>query len=1564
MPRPKTGIPDGARGKPNAIPIPLRRKLVALLCAVTCVAGFAPAAAALPRDVQASAQQEADRTEGRVDAITFGDTVSEEAHRFSGGSTEVVAGAADQKARVAEPLTPVGPHLGDLTFTAAVDANRQNYLSLKFWGEDVSGYRTVLYVNGEQASFRNGGDYEPINQGTGKGLEGRFFYSTAMLPLASTQGHEKVEIIVRTFPSSLTASATEKSRRYYQAVTHTSPKLTLPAEDDTDYKVTTKAAPALSAEDEQQKVDSYRTKQIDSFNALSAKADADKTSVMSIERYKDDLRFYAETLSTDWSPARTDAERTAALERIFRTIDNHTKTYYSDVKRLGSGGHQSDWGGYYGALGEALYIVEGLIEDDDVYGKAKFKEFLAQPFSTGTTAGKNSLADADWDGGALTRGEAWERVLKANFDFARTRLSYIYNQVMYTYEGAWKAGEGLRVIGSHFYEGKERSHAIAGEALGSRPFLGEEVLVGPDGKDLDLYHSLFQHDGNAQYTDDYLQIVMKGLAKSKLDARGDVVRRKPYGEHYTGVTAAGLTRENGYVGGYGESTNYLTSWFFRTLDHKGDEALNDEILKLALVNVHARGETRYQGTDADGNRAMFMEQVVDDRTNAYPSRVSYAVDTGTGRGLAYASLEQYMVEHEKEYGGKEWAPYWAYAREAVGYIQQQLVDNQFFPFFDTMLTNNHFDLLLPKSYAYVTGDRATFKRFGRTAAGVVLPHTDLDRYTDEDLDRLGIDRAKQDTQFAWVDIDNLLVSVRDGDTHLLANLSERNKAYLGNGRIHAQYDGEYEQLAQVQTQGVFASQDYLVRAASSEDPMVFDRYTTPDRPLAMAGELLPVTYQPGVGTISRDNFLYDNPYSGYPDLLTSRYGTYLMAVNTTRAEYGNKRTHEVELPAGYSRSTVLDLVSGKRLPVRHGTVALASFRAVVLDLGSETVGAEVPSAVNAAVTTAGSKQVGLTWSPAAGASSYNVTRADSEKGSYKTVAKGLTGTSHIDPVNSKNAKATYFYRVTPVNKQGAGRASNPAKATVTPAASPALRGTAWRDDAIGTARVGTSSVHGETITVEGASGKGFGAGDDSVLPDQFQPDSYAQVSRLVKGGASVSARLAATGGGDLRGVTLRDTTDALGRYVYLGADAQGNLELRYRSLDTRADIGTGSPGNNAAGGITRSPFTQTLSGYTAAAFPYVKLVRPAKSDAVLALVSTDGKQWKQVGKASVPMVDVVHAGVSVDKAGTFSEVSVGALGNDEVVATGSFADRHAVVSWTKPKAAVAFDVYRTTDPEQATTDPQDGGDGWQKILDNAYALSLKDEVYGGKAYYKVVARTSEGTESVTETATTVSADSLKAVLEQAGSVEGDDYTTSSFTAFTTEIEAVARAGAEPGADESALIKRVYDAYGLLREVYHDSFEKTDPDVWQTTGSGPYTLTLDPDTGRTGDRSLHFASTDTTGNGAYNQSFNSRGKGASPITVRPGTTYKVSFWYQLTDYVPGSGVGAYYFVSSRGGATQVGTEQRTWLPKGDTSGGTWKLFERTYRTEAAASVDNVAVDFGLRGSSGQFRVDDLRVEPVD
>ncbi len=544
-----------------------------------------------------------------------------------------------------------------------------------------------------------------------------------------------------------------------------------------------------------------------------------------------------------------------------------------------------------------------------------FRAFLDEPFTTGTQEGETSLKDVDFDGSPLTRRAAWGRCLKANFDFARSRLSYIYNQMFFTYEGAWEAHEGLRVIGSTFYEGKKRSHAILGEALGTVPFLGEEVLVGPDGEDLDLYHSLFYHDQTARFTDDYVQIVGKGLAKSKLDADGEIVRRLPYGKHYTGITAAGLTRENTYVGNYGEeASQYLGEYFFKTWGHEGDEELNDEILKLTLRNLHARAHTRYPAADDSGiNRLMRTEGVIDERNVYSPGIPGYCIRINRGQSLFLAAVEAHMAAHADRYAGSGWDMYWEYARQAVGISQQQLADRQYFNQFNAVTQWLKVDLRLAETWAYLTGGRATYDRFGTVKAKRVLPQTDFRSYSAAEIAELGVDPADYE-RFAWVDVDNMFVSMRDGDTRIFGSLYVQNRGVAGSGRLHVMAPA-HEHTVQLRTNGRFQFRDYWARTGNIDADFMEDINTGDDwAPQAPAGKICPIAYQPGVGTISRENFEPDHPYSGYVDFLTARYGRYLFGINTTCEVH--------ELVARRVRRLRVKRADGlRRLSPRHRTAA-------------------------------------------------------------------------------------------------------------------------------------------------------------------------------------------------------------------------------------------------------------------------------------------------------------------------------------------------------------------------------------------------------------------------------------------------------------------------------------------------------------------------------------------------------------------------------------------------------------------------------------------------------------------
>jgi len=1241
---------------------------------------------------------------GYLDRIVLGNVESENVHNFKGEFTTVITGLIGELGRVSNPRLPIQGQGGDLTFTMKVDPYSRNYFTVKFSGEEASSI-SMVNINGEQIGYISYGDYEAINRGWT--LPNRFFYNTIMLPLESTVGRESVEITIKSFNP--WGDMTTDSRGYYNAYTHTQSYINIDGEKQgyklkSDQNPNTLLTPDLKDEEKQSLIDNYMQGHINFFNGLSNIVDSSTGGKLSIVRYQDELKFYANVLEYSWSSAKMPEEKKAALERIFKTIDNHVKDYYSNTRLVLRGGHQGDWGGYYGALGEALYIVENLIKDETIYGEAAFNAFLDEPFATGTVEGEFSLAGVDWNGGELTRREAWERVLKANFDFARARLSYIYNQVYYTYEGAWKAHEGLRIIGSSFYEGKKRSHQVLLEALGIRPFLGEEVLVGPNGEELDLYHSLFHHDGQAQFTNDFIHIVGKGFAKSKFDAEGNVVRRLPYGKHYTGLTEAGLTRENGYVANYGEAANYLLTYFYKTLNHTGDEEMNDEILKAALKSIHARGFVRYSSLTDDGKRVMSAEQVTDERNQGINGLHAYGARVAHGMGMQFASLEMEMAQNEPKYSGPEWDEHWQYAREAVGFVQQQLADHQLLHTgdFGSRISMSRPDYRLAETYNYVTSDRANYSRFdGNILAGVVLPHSDFDYYKPEEIAALGVNPADYE-QFAWADIDNMYVSIKDGDFRMFGSLSYRNRGMASNGRLRVMKDS-YDHIVQIATNNKFRYEDYCLRSPYIDwdfQPKRENNWS--GAPQALAGEALPASYQPGVGTVNRDNFEVDNPYSGYPELQTSRYGKYFIIFNTTRDEYGNKQTFDVELPADFTGTAVLDLVSETNVPVVNGKVTVSPKNAMVLKLMSDMELAPKPFHVDFVNALAGNDYVGISWKTTSGGQSYTIKRAETEDGPYETIVTGVTSNYYKD-TTVQNGKV-YYYKVAAVNENGAGWDSYRAKADLTVPVS-GVAGTAWRDDRIG-GTSGSAVIDGSSIAIDSVGGAGFGEGDDYNIYKRNIIDSLHYVSRVGAGNSSISAKIDSASG-EASGIMMRDRLTAdKSRYIYFGADENGSLVLQDR---TRISIVQWS-------GEVVSPKKAKIEGYTAAEYPYVKLMRDHDSQTVYAFVSRDGTNWKYVTMMSTLLPYAYYTGVASSDQAQFSEVTITETPQGSITPFVAKVQDQATLHWNKPKQASWFHLYRTTDEAAGQVDLElkpgtaEAGDGspWTLVFTGESATAYQE----------------------------------------------------------------------------------------------------------------------------------------------------------------------------------------------------------------------------------------------------------------
>ncbi len=850
--------------------------------------------------------------------------------------------------------------------------------------------------------------------------------------------------------------------------------------------------------------------------------------------------------------------------------------------------------------------------------------------------------------------------------------------------------------------------------------------------------------------------------------------------------------------------------------------MNDEILKAALKNIHARGFVRYSSLDGNGKRVMRTEQVTDERNPSLIGFPAYGARVGLGMGMQYASLEMAMAQNEQRYSGPEWDAYWKYAKEAVGFVQQQLADRQLLHVddFGSRGTNSSPNYLLAETYKYVTADRANYSRFGGNAmAGVVLPQTDFDYYKPEEIAALGVNQGDYQ-QFAWADIDNLYVSVKDGDLRIFGALNYRNRGTTSNGRLHVLKDN-YDHIVQIATNNIFRYEDYYLRADAIDwDFQSSTANNWSGAPQALVGEAAPASYQPGVGRVNRDNFEADNPYSGYPELQTSRYGKYFMVFNTTRDEYGNKQTFDVELPAGFTGSAVLDLVSGTNVPVVNGKVTIAPKTAMVLKLTSDMELAPKPFHVDFVNALAGNGYVGISWKTTSGGQSYTIKRSESENGEYETISSGVTGNYYKDTA-AQNGKV-YYYKVAAVNVNGAGWDSYRAKVDLTMPVS-GQTDTAWRDDPLGTTS-GTALIDGSSITIDSVGGTGLGQGDDSNIYKRDINDSLHFVSQAAAGSSSISAKLGSVSG-EASGIMMRDRlTEDKARYIYFGADQNGNLVLQNR---TRISFHQWS--NEAV-----SPLNAKIKGYTAAEYPYVKLMRDHDSQTVYAFVSKDGTNWTYVTKMITLLPYAYYTGVVASDQAQFSEVTVTETPQGSVTPFVAKVQDQATLYWNKPKQASWFNLYRTTDlaagqtdPElkPGTTEPVDGSP-WTLVLAGTRATSFQEtNLRYGSVYYKILPIHGDGSAQPFYAAS-VSADPIEVVMQNAESLPASVYTKASFYLFHQELDRIKAEMLKPDADEAALINKIYDARNQL-VPYTTSLYSFEGNAGNAFGSSDGTLTGTP-----------------------------------------------------------------------------------------------------------------------------------------
>ncbi len=349
------------------------------------------------------------------------------------------------------------------------------------------------------------------------------------------------------------------------------------------------------------------------------------------------------------------------------------------------------------------------------------------------------------------------------------------------------------------------------------------------------------------------------------------------GRDYMQLTEAGLTKELGYVGAYGEVLDLVCKMYDATrpaYGKPGDAKLKKQVAKIA----RARAAFRYPATDPDGSRAMRMEAVIGWRDFKYPGQVAYG--QGVTResipcGAAAATLDPVMI----------------------GYAKQLFEDQQFGTSVEYVMKNSSL----------------------RTSLALMdVPHTYETILAQPDQpNRLPMAPGQPDYVFA--DPENGVVAVKHGEEILYVSLYWRARYAINNlARIHY-LTPQLERAATVFQKTEFNDSGLVHNVKDHVNGPFFSKFERDYKEVGELGETLAEagTEQP-MAVVPEHMTNYkpgrENIYAGKGSFYLLEYGDYLVAMNCTKDQ-----RFEFAVPDAFVGA--VDLVSGSIMNNENASVA-------------------------------------------------------------------------------------------------------------------------------------------------------------------------------------------------------------------------------------------------------------------------------------------------------------------------------------------------------------------------------------------------------------------------------------------------------------------------------------------------------------------------------------------------------------------------------------------------------------------------------------------------------------------
>lgn len=409
------------------------------------------------------------------------------------------------------------------------------------------------------------------------------------------------------------------------------------------------------------------------------------------------------------------------------------------------------------------------------------------------------------------RHDAYVDMLLSSRDYWRQHFPHYSNQVQICAIGLYQANRGLGLLEPSLALSEEKIRGYLYQSLGMTPYSGPEDA-----------------EGNPSW---------------------------PLGHGYHQVTAQGLTRELGYVGSYGEVTDWLVMMYESVTRGYGGQSA-PELLQQMITMVKARGNFRVVDVDADNARVVRVEAVVGWRNEEYPGNVAYA-----GRTAWDASPIQSAVVFQDP--------------DLIGWCQEMVADGQLFPQLDLQI-NHPWTRVGLNALRFIARDWPAFQALPASAERMPT----------------GWDRP----DFVFADPEDGVVAVKHGRELLFMSLYFRARQGINNyARVHLvdevnQRSATIRQSSHGATSASFTAQDWVLWDYAINDPG--------------AGGIPPGGFPPPGDTVHQaaaGDVVYLAPvpadvpdptlgvhFTGVETLLVGKapfylavYGDYLVAMNTT-----------------------------------------------------------------------------------------------------------------------------------------------------------------------------------------------------------------------------------------------------------------------------------------------------------------------------------------------------------------------------------------------------------------------------------------------------------------------------------------------------------------------------------------------------------------------------------------------------------------------------------------------------------------------------------------------------------